>query len=250
MEENLLDYLPKTKSFDEPAPEEPKKVREVQCRNIEPIPDIQTISLFDWFEEHKSEFGNIVKSGKMSLTGVERREHLLVTIPDSRGGFASDGFPRRFPVLIHWVSKIRVLNLKPIEFEFFQNSLFRVLYDVNEAIKIRAYYTKTGLIVTFCYVTVSDRIVPYNKTKIRNNEKSVKVPLPDAVFIERAMFEKADTEMASVLYSKLSKEEKYKIKTFKDLIDWFTQRGKGVTDVNHLAQIDDVCIYVLNKIRV
>ena len=115
-----------------------------------------------------------------------------------------------------------------------------------QGVFLKVYRVKTGLIISYC-LNIEDRLIPYFQAKIKNRDKGIKYVLTDPKRIAQELEKPADIEGIQILYRQLMKADVSKIKTKKDLFDWFAERIKVTRDTNHLVMIDSTIIFMLTK---
>ena len=230
-----------------PAPEE-AATTEAPVEEVEGF-DITTISLQSWIEQNSSEpqFEN-VRYHKAAIRGVDPNDTLIVSDLNPTGG-GVDGHPKRKLFLLNQASLSPVLNLPGIMMHVFNNDSYRILHPYGENVVLKCYGVKTGLIITMCQnVNVDEGVNLYIPvTRLRLKKKDAGLNVPDAMPSDMAavLTEPVDMEAVELQYKQITRH-KEGLNTKLDVINWLLAKQEGVTDVNHLLQIDDVIINIVH----
>ena len=249
MVENLSELIKeegnKSKEKSKPIVNKEERVQE----NTEPqiIPqetksggfDLNTIPLIDWVEKFKDKIIPRVKPVKMVIDKVNTRNTVILAVQKSEESRDLYSFRN--------ASHIPILDAKPIYFDVFNDGIYTATMETEiEGIFLKVYRVKTGLIISHC-MDIDGRMIPYYQTKIKNKEKGIRYVLTQGDILRRKLEEPADIEAVQILYKQLMKADVSKLKTKKDMFDWFAERIKITRDTNHLVMIDSTIIFMLIK---
>lgn len=201
----------------------------------------QTTSLSEWFEANVSKFSNI-NQVKVAIRGVDARKTLIMAVKDESGEKDAEGNDKRVLRVFEDADIHPVLNLPGMDMQIYNNG-FRIINDVNGTIFAKCYGIRTGLIVVFCNV-IFDKLVPYETVRVKKGEKEVIIPQSDIATITAKLGEPCDKEALQLLYKQISKSVD-DLSTKQSVVDWFVEKQKEVTDINHHLQIDQVIIDIL-----
>jgi len=199
---------------------------------------IPTTSLSEWFEINVTRFSNI-NQVKVAIRGVDARKTLIMAVKDESGEKDLEGNDRRVLRVFEDADIHPVLDLPGMDMQIYNNG-FRIINDVNGTIFAKCYGIRTGLIIVFCNA-ISDKLVPYEIVRIKKGEKDVDVPQSDVAAITAKLNDPCDKEALQLLYKQISKSVD-ELTTKQSVIDWFVEKQKEVTDINHHLQIDQVII--------
>ena len=248
MTENLSELIKdtsdkhKTKPKEDLTPKEPEYPKEEQIKLEEETRmmgfDLRTVPFVDWIEKYKAEIAPRVKSVKMVIDKVNARNTLCVSVEKNE--------TTRDLFLFRNASHVPILDGKPLYFDVFNDGIYTATMETDKEITLKVYRVKTGLIISYC-LNIDGRLVPFAQSKIKNRDKGIKYIYTDPKRIAEELEKPADIEGIQILYKQLSKTDVSKIKTKKDLFDWFAERIKVTRDVNHLVMIDSVIIFMLTK---
>lgn len=205
--------------------------------------DIGVIPFPDWFEQNHSNFSEIGHV-RVSISDVDPRQDLIFKIPDPKGGQFEDGRPKKRLRLFEDADEILSLNIPGQEMVVFKNNSFWILYDIGSGRFIRSYGVKTGLINVFC-ISINNMLIPYAKAKMKKKDEGIDIIDPNLSRIQSKLTEHADAESLQIQYKQITKSIA-EISTVGSAVNWFIAKSKEVHDVNHLLQIDDVLINLVN----
>lgn len=202
---------------------------------------IPTTSLSEWFEGNVSRFSNI-NQVKVAIRGVDARKTLIMAVKDDSGEKDAEGNDKRVLRVFEDADIHPVLNLPGMDMQIYNNG-FRIINDVNGTIFAKCYGIRTGLIIVFCNA-INDKLIPYEVVRIKKGEKDVNVPQSNVTAITAKLNENCDKEALQLLYKQISKSVD-DLTTKQSVIDWFIEKQKEVTDINHHLQIDQVVIDIM-----
>jgi hypothetical protein len=202
---------------------------------------VQTVSLSEWFEINASKFSNI-NQVKVAIRGVDARKTLIMAVKDESKEKDAEGNDKRVLRVFEDADIHPVLNLAGMDMQIYNNG-FRIINDINGTIFAKCYGIRTGLIIVFCNA-IFDKLVPYEIVRIKKGEKEVIVPQSDIATITAKLSEQCDKEALQLLYKQISKSVN-ELTTKQSVVDWFVEKQKEVTDINHHLQIDQVIIDIL-----
>ena len=194
---------------------------------------IHTTTLFDWFEaNHKSLTG--ISYPKVTMSGVKPKKYLIYKYLDP------DGEPNEWGIrVIENADVYRVLDLPGHSFIVLTNG-FMIVYRYGDKV-LKAYYTKTGLIIVFCVEVEGILLIPYAKAKMKKRGKGINVPDIDVNSTIQKLSMPADLEAIQLLYPQFEKF-KESMSMNQEVLVWFTKRQTEMRDVTHLLQIDNTLI--------
>jgi hypothetical protein len=249
MTENLSELIKdtsnkyKSKPKEDLIPKEPELPKEEQIKLEEETRqmgyDLRTIPFVDWIEKYKSNITPRVKTVKMVIDQVNSRNTICVSVPKGDTGRELFFFKN--------ANRLPILDCKPLYFDVFNESIYAVTMETEiQGVVLKVYKVKTGLIISYC-LDIEGRLIPYHQAKIKNREKGIKYVHTDPVRLAQELEKPVDIEGIQILYKQLMKSDVSKIKTKKDLFDWFAERIKVTRDTNHLVLIDSVIIFMLTK---
>jgi hypothetical protein len=249
MTENLSELIKDTsnkqrsKPKEDPKPVEPEVIPEEQIKLEEEVRqmgyDLRTVPFVDWIEKYKTEIAPRVKSVKMVIDKVNSRNTICVSVEKNE--------TTRDLFLFRNASHVPILDGKPMYFDVFNDGIYSTTMETEvQGVFLKVYRVKTGLIISYC-LNIEGRLIPYFQAKIKNRDKGIKYVLTDPKRIAQELEKPADIEGIQILYRQLMKADVSKIKTKKDLFDWFAERIKVTRDTNHLVMIDSTIIFMLTK---
>jgi hypothetical protein len=233
----------KSKPKEDLTPPEPELPKEEQIRLEEEVRqlgfDLRTVPIVDWIEKYKTEIAPKVKPVKMVIDKVNSKNTLCVSVEKNE--------TTRELFLFRNASHVPILDNKPMYFDVFNDGIYTVTMDTEvQGLFLKVYRVKTGLIISYC-LNIEDRLIPYYQARIKNRDKGIKYIHTDPARITQELEKPVDIEGIQILYRQLMKADVSKIKTKKDLFDWFAERIKITRDTNHLVMIDSVIIFMLTK---
>jgi len=205
--------------------------------------DIGVAAFPDWFDENHVRFADIGHV-RASIADVDPRQDLIFKIPDPKGETFEDGRLKKRLRLFEDANKIPVLNLPGSDMTVYKNNSFRIVYDLGDGKFIKSYGVKTGLINVFC-VLINNVLIPYAKEKMKRKNDGINIIEPNLTRINSKLAEQVDTEALQLHYKQITKSIA-EISTAQSAVNWFQTKVGDVQDVNHLLQIDDVIIMLVN----
>ena len=119
---------------------------------------------------------------------------------------------------------------------------FLIIYRHGDKV-LKAYWTRTGLIIVFCVEVEGTILIPYARVKLKKRGKGINVPAADSTSIIQKLTRPADIEAVILLYPQFEKFRE-DVGTNQDVLVWFTQRQAEMRDTTHLLQIDNVLISI------
>jgi hypothetical protein len=209
----------------------------------EPVAEqiIKITSLEQWFERNANNIANI-NQVKVLIRGVDPKQTLIMSVIIPNGGKDADGNDRRTLKVFDNAGSIPVLDLTPLAMDIYSNG-FRVIYQYDDNIFIKAYSVKTGIVCALC-TQIDGKLLPYQIIKVSRKESEVKIPLEFRNVTEEKMNESAQLEDLQLLY-KQSAKCLDKFTTNNSVVEWLIDRQKDIFDINHHLQIDDVIMNIL-----
>jgi len=200
--------------------------------------EISTTDLSTWFQENHNNFDRVNRVN-IQIRGIIANEDLVFSVLDPNGGEDDRGNPKRKLKVWNDAHKFQVLNLDGTDMNVFSNGLV-LIHQIND-ITIKCYGSRSGLHAVFC-LTVGENVVPYAYSKMKRKDTSLAIPTPpDRNSIEAIFEAPLNKEDIQILYPQCTKHID-DMETFTDLYNWFIDRQKGIYDINHLLQIDNVII--------
>lgn len=203
------------------------------------------VPLSDWFHENASAMQSVRVPKTFVLHGVNPKKTIIVTVLENRVDKDSPDSDSREVMVIKKCLTKQVINLPPYSVDVFDHDILRIVYQCGNGISIKSYCLKNGLINIFCW-EVDNELIPYARDRLKKGTKTVVVPLPDFDFITNKLKAPADLQKIHLLYKQVEKQTD-SIKTNFEAIAWLNSRQEGVIDVNHLMQLDDTIIYIMNN---
>jgi len=248
MVENLTELIKEQNKMSKEKPKPIVNKEEKTQESLEPqiIPqevksgafDLNTIPFIDWVEKFKDKIVPRVKPVKMVIEKVNTRNTVILAVQKTEESRDLYSFRN--------ASHIPILDAKPIYFDVFNDGIYTATMETGKGIYLKVYRVKTGLIISHC-MNIDGRMIPYFQTKIKNKEKGIRYVFTQEEVLRQKLEEPADTEAIQILYRQLMKADVSKVKTKKDLFDWFAERIKITRDTNHLVMIDSTIIFMLTK---
>jgi len=245
-EEERGDLTSMLESFETETPEEQSLDLESQPTRPQVTPpqqtpsqsdqfNIRTMCLYDWFEvNHKILPG--ISHTKVSIKDVNPKRFLIYKYldPDGETGeWAID--------LIKNAHIYQVLDLPGYAMMVLTNG-FLIIYRQGDKV-LKAYWTRTGLVIVFCIEIEGTILVPYARVKLKKRGKGINIPEVDSTSIIQKLTRPADIEAVILLYPQFEKFREG-VTTNQDVLVWFTQRQAEMRDTTHLLQIDNVLISI------
>jgi len=226
---------------DEISPPEIAVVAEENAEEPDSATGIPVISFNTWFETNVETLENIHQV-RVSSSGVDPNNTIVIKIPDPKGGVDDAGNPKNTLKIFDDASITPVLNLPGSSMNVF-NSGYQINYDYNDEVSIKCYGIKTGLIAVFCK-TIHDKLIPYAISKVKKSDDELSL-VENETDITPKLAENADIEAIQLLYKQITKHIDG-LTTNGDVVEWLIDRQSEVMDINHLLQIDNVIIEILN----
>lgn len=205
--------------------------------------DIGVIPFPDWFEQNHTNFTDIGHV-RVSILDVDPRQDLIFKVPDPKGGQFEDGRPKKRLRLFEDADEIPVLDRPAQEMTVYKSNSFLIMYDIGSGKTIKSYGVKTGLINVFC-VSINNVLVPYAKMKMKKRDEGINVIEPNLTAIQGKLSEDVDIESLQIQYKQITRSIG-DISTVASAVDWFIAKTHEVNDVNHLLQIDDILVHLVN----
>jgi len=196
---------------------------------------VGTICLYDWFEaNHKNLPG--ISHTKVSIQNVNPKKFLIYKfpVPDSETGEWDIDMRRDAHIY-------QVLDMPGYAMMALTNG-FVILYRYEDKF-LKAYWTRTGLIIVFCIEVEGTILIPFARVKLKKRGKGINVPGADSTSIIQKLTRPADIEAVMLLYPQFEKFREG-VSTNQDVLVWFTQRQLEMRDTTHLLQIDNVLISI------
>lgn len=205
------------------------------------VETIKITSLEQWFERNANNIANI-NQVKVLIRGVDPKQTLIMSVIIPNGGKDAEGNDRRTLKIFDNAGSIPVLDLTPLAMDIYSNG-FRVIYQYNDNIFIKAYSVKTGIVCALC-TQLDGKLLPYQSIKVSRKESEFKIPLEFRNVTEEKMNASAQLEDLQLLYKQSSKHLD-KFTTNNSVVEWLIDRQKDIFDINHHLQIDDVIMNIL-----
>jgi len=251
MNENLFDMVQKQEGTDVPQvfSEEDLSLPETEDTSEETeavsdtgptIPTIGVSALADWFGANCETFDNI-NEVNVSIRGVDPANTLIMAVKDGSGEVDDEGNDKRILRVFDNADMHPVLNMSGYSMDVY-NKGFQVTYDYNDDTFIKCYGIKLGLIVVFCN-KINGQPIPYHIARLKKKDSEVEVIGNEVEPRVQKLTEDVNIENLHILYPQSSKAED--LTTIQSAVDWLLERQAGVTDINHLLQIDNVIISLL-----
>jgi len=204
--------------------------------------DAKLIQMSEWFDKNSQNFIN-VRQVKVDVTGVDPNDSLIFSVNSPKGGKDSNGNDKKDLYLFKNSKNMIVPDLTPNSFDVYSNG-FKIIYNHSNKV-IKCYVLKTCMILVYC-TDFHGVLIPFMKEKVSKNVEGINIfseyVTVDA--IEKKLEENVDTESLQIKYKQIQKDIG-KIKTNKEAIVWIVERQANVYDVNHLLQLDDLMISII-----
>jgi len=204
------------------------------------VPTIGVSALSDWFGTNCETFDNI-NEVNVSIRGVDPTNTLIMAVKEESDELDGEGNEKRILRVFDNADMLPILNLPGSGMDIY-NKGFQVTYDYDEDTFIKCYGIKFGLIVVFCN-KINDQAIPHHIARLKKKDSEVEVVSNEVEPIVQKLTEDIDVENLHILYPQSSKAEG--LTTIQSAVDWLLERQSGVTDINHLLQIDNVIITIL-----
>lgn len=244
MNENLKDMIEKNDKTESKIPSETDisdNKDTVVEEEVKPIETsrfaISTIMFPEWFNANHMNFENIGHV-KASIKNVDKRQDLILKIPDPNGVTLEDGSVRQRLRVMEDADKIPVLDLPGIDMSIYKNNTFQIVYDLGDGKFLKSYGIKTGLINIFC-ISMMNGLIPYAKMRMKRKEEGIDIIEPNLKSIETKLAKPVDLESIQIQYKQITKHID-KVSDAPSVVKWFRERSASIYDVNHLLLIDDV----------
>jgi hypothetical protein len=196
---------------------------------------IGTVCLYDWFEANQRNLPGITHT-KVSIKDVNPKKFLIYKFPvlDSETGEWDIDMRKDAHVY-------QVLDMPGYAMMALTNG-FVILYRYEDKF-LKAYWTRTGLIIVFCIEVEGTILIPYARVKLKKRGKGINIPGVDSTSVIQKLARSTDIEAVMLLYPQFEKFREG-INTNQDVLVWFTQRQLEMRDTTHLLQIDNVLISI------
>jgi hypothetical protein len=184
-------------------------------------------------------FDNI-RLPNVKLQGINPDKQLIVISIDE----SKDIDNQRKIYIFDKADEIPVLDLPASDMQIYQNT-FRIIYPIKEeGIEIKSYRIRQGLTNVFCKF-IDDLSIPYAFNKLKKNDTGLtSIPEPPKNdYINNILNRNPDIEKCKILYKQFKNARN--IHSNKDIFNWLLNRQKGIIDVHHHIQIDNVLIELL-----
>jgi hypothetical protein len=236
MLESFETETPPEQSLDlESQPPRPQVTQPQQTPSQSDQFSIGTMCLYDWFEaNHKNLPG--ISHTRVSIKDVNPKRFLIYKYLDP------DGETGEWAIeLVRNAHIYQVLDLPGYVLKVLTNG-FMIIYRHGGRV-LKAYWTRTGLIIVFCVEIEGTILVPYAKVKLKKRGKGINIPEVNPGLIVQKLAQPADIEAVILLYPQF---EKFRadVNTNQEVLVWFTQRQAEMRDTTHLLQIDNVLISI------
>jgi len=204
--------------------------------------EIGVIVLSEWIDDNINNLPKINKP-KAQLQGVPENEQLFCTVLDPKNAINKDGHAVRFMALINNANTFPVLNIPGYDMDVYGNG-FQIMYSISSDIVLKCYGIKTGLIVIYC-VSINNQLIPYKKVKLKKKDTVIIISNPNRQYISENILAQLDLEGFQIQYKQVQKELD-QITDKQSAITWLLNKQKGIRDINHLLQIDDIIIWLIS----
>jgi hypothetical protein len=219
-------------NLDMPESQEVQEVAQEETQS-----SISITSLSDWIDSNVDNFPNI-KKPQVTVQSVDLKEQLILSVLISSEG----GVEKRRLELYNDAHLQPVLDLPAIDMQIYNNSSFRIIYDLGNGIFVKSYGVRTGLISVFCN-DIDNQLIPYAIVRAKKKDTQIEVPTQDANEVRQKLNQNLDFEALQLRYKQSSKTDGFP--TNKEAIDWLIERQSGIVDVHHHLHIDNVIIDTL-----
>ena len=209
-----------------------------------PVEERQIIgitNLSSWFEANVSQFANI-NQVKVAIRGVDEEKTLIMAVVDPDAEADEEGNEARNLRVFENADTHPVLDIPASSMDVYNNG-FRILYQYNDAISIKCYGIRTGLIAVFCN-NINGSLIPYAVTRIKRKDDEIEVLTRDAAEVTAKLGGTLDGETLQLRYKQAAKAVE-DLSTNQDAVDWLIGRQAEITDINHHLQIDNIIIDTL-----
>ncbi len=220
--------------------EEVKGVEEDDAQEVEANPAIRVTSLSNWVEANSESFDNI-NEVKLSIRGVNPAKTLIMAVKNNSGEEDGEGNEARDLRIFENADPFPVLNLPGTSMGVYSKG-FQIVYDYNDDIAIKCYGIKMGLIVVFCN-KINGSLIPYHVTRLKKKDSEVEIITKSQQEVVEKLTQTANLEDLQIRYKQSSKAED--LITNASAVQWLLERQAGITDINHLLQIDNVILSTL-----
>ena len=209
-----------------------------------PVEERQIIgitNLSSWFEANVSQFANI-NQVKVAIRGVDEEKTLIMAVVDPDAEADEEGNEARNLRVFENADTHPVLDIPASSMDVYNNG-FRILYQYNDAVSIKCYGIRTGLIAVFCN-NINGSLIPYAVTRIKRKDDEIEVLTRDAAEVTAKLGGTLDGETLQLRYKQAAKAVE-ELSTNQDAVDWLIGRQAEITDINHHLQIDNIIIDTL-----
>lgn len=236
----------------------PKVVEEEEITEEEVLPEIpgddvpetravhpvSVISLYDWFVKNSISFPHI-KHIKTEISGVKSKSYLVLAAAQRelyKDGNNPEGPVDRELFLFKNADKHKLPDIPVKSLDILSDSSFSIIFLFGDDVFMRAYYTKSNLFIAY-YTKLTGVPIPYHLEKYKNklNDK-LEIPMPIASTLRKGS-DIINVEDLVLYYSQASKSAD-KIKTVRNVVDYFKEIRGDVKDVNHLWKIDTTLLKI------
>ena len=209
-----------------------------------PVEERQLIgitSLSSWFEANASQFHNI-NQVKVVILGVDAEKTLIMAVIDSEAEADEEGNEPRNLRVFENADTHPVLDIPAASMDVYNNG-FRIMYQYNDAVSIKCYGIRTGLIAVSCN-NINGSLIPYAVTRIKRKDDEIEVLSRDAIEVAEKLGGTLDGETLQLRYKQATKAVE-ELSTNQAAVEWLLSRQAEITDINHHLQIDNIIIETL-----
>lgn len=200
-------------------------------------------SLSNWWVTYKSEHGPEIKSLSINAPGLDPTECIIFVKQDPSKTKDESGVDKIILVPFSGANKVPVVNLPAINFNVYHNG-YRMIHQVGESSYITSYGSKSNICIFDC-VRMAECLVPFKCTKIKRKNAAFVPSTIDVSVMEARLTDPVDSEILVMMY-KQSIKYLDEISTNRDAMNWLIRRKMSTVDINHLIQLDQAIIEIVN----
>jgi len=201
-----------------------------------------TIPFPEWFTKYSVIFNeDVLRHVKLSCRGLDSRETMAFLVPHPDGGMVG-GEPKRKLVTKENADRHHIPDITPESMTFFVNDCFMITAHVRDNIYLSVYVQKVQTFYTFAQ-KIEDQIVPYAIVKAGKKVDGINIETT-RINIPEKLTTPVNKEDMILLYPQFLKVHE-EVTTKMDVVKWFNERKKTISDIHHLLQIDNLILLII-----
>jgi len=252
MNENLAEMVNQTTETPNEEVEMPSDVETQVVEESNSVPpqqtqqnsfDIPTIMFSDWYYKNKENFNqDEIKDLPVKSSDIIPGEYIVFKMLHHSGDILESGEYRKGLALMKDCHEAPVLDLKGLNIIAYKSDIFQIIYETSDPTVFIKFYGLAAKQAVFCKL-INDSLVPYAVKKLKKKDIGIEMIQPPED-IEEKLSQDSNMEDIIIRYKQIEKSQEGLI-TNQDVINYFMEKVKGVIDINHLLQIDNVIISIV-----